>query len=869
MSDDLADLSRLRFRRKDRQRAKAFGYEETVRGRALWSRCLKQLTGAIKGIRRAPETAMEDAFKVVGPPHGGRRGGLWVVLKRVDPAAVALAILSGAIRVIGMRDDEDRTIRVTQEQIGHNLRLACRSARLLRKDKAGYRNPEWDDDRLHTAGGWGVDVLLHALPDMFELVQYPVEGGKPYEFENYVQLTAQSEKIGAEVLRACIRNDPHHLPTSAPPQPWTDVVRYGHRGERQTLIRCRLDSPIMEAARKALKSDRREWIDALHKLESVGYRINEPMYRFVLRAYELTTFEKQHGLDFLWVDEPIYCRKWNPEKLRWDKRRERWTKGAWDRALYADKGERSKGEELTFATDMLVAEKLLGSTFYTPMNFCTRGRIYPIPNFNFTRGDHIRALFEFAEGKTLGREGLKALKIHLANVAAGFDKSRPGNMTDAEKIEWVDARLARIGAIGRAAIEHHEVEESLLAEVDDRFQFVRGCVELYEALRNPRHRTHLPVLFDATSSGLQHYCLLMRDKEGGSLVNLVPGLLPQDFYQTAADEVAYKGQFLVRKWETKRPKKRSRTKLKLPIMVDARVPGVFLELGERGRRKFAKGVLVPDIYSASAREMSKALRSVYRRGDHRLFNPRRVVMTLLRTEFEEGKFLASYGGEFWEFSVKDNELSDGGEFWGFSVAEAAERKHIVSAAVDAVIAARRKLMPKPEKAKLFLQKLARLMALENKSLAMSMPSGFPWHSRYHEPKKKTWTTRIRGRDVKCTITVGDLPTVDKNPSIRAAAPNFIHGHDGALMHLVALAIDGPFLGVHDGFGFLAPDALRGRAKVHDRLAQMYLDHDPLEQILEAVRKALSPEGREKLPPLPERGDPQMIEDCRNAEYITS
>src|SRR5262249_34128726 len=152
-------------------------------------------------------------------------------------------------------------------------------------------------------------------------------------------------------------------------------------------------------------------------------------------------------------------------------------------------------EELTFATDMLVVERLLGGTFYTPMSFDTRGRVYSIPNFNFARGDHIRCLFEFAEGKPLGRDGLKALKIHLANVAAGFDKSRPGNMTDAEKIAWVDDRIDRIGAIGKAAIEHREVDESLLAEVDERFQFVRACIELYEALKNPNHWTHLPVLF--------------------------------------------------------------------------------------------------------------------------------------------------------------------------------------------------------------------------------------------------------------------------------------------------------------------------------------------------------------------------------------
>jgi len=340
MSDlgDLADdLSVTRRNRRDNQLAKVFGHEETPAGRALRERCLKRLADAIKRLRHDQETTMGAALEAAGHPHGGRRGALCAVLKRVNSERVAEAILSGAIRVIGLRsvpldgqDDHDTTIRVSFEHIGHNLRLACRSARLLRKAGTGYLNSQWGDDLIHTAGGWGVDVLLDALPDMFELVQFPVVGGEDYEYDNYLQLTARGDKILGELLRSSVRNDPYHVPALKPPREWTDVVRCGEHGERQTLIRCRLDSPIMKAARKALKSERRDWLDALHKLESVGYRLNEPMYRYVCRAYAQTTSDKPLGLDFLWVEEPIYCRKWNPEKLRWDKRKERWTKGAWD-----------------------------------------------------------------------------------------------------------------------------------------------------------------------------------------------------------------------------------------------------------------------------------------------------------------------------------------------------------------------------------------------------------------------------------------------------------------------------------------------------------------------------------------------------------
>src|SRR5262249_54758672 len=189
IDDDLADdLSVERFDRRDRQVAKVFGHEETARGRALRDRCLGRLTDAIKAYgsyRHAPETALAAAFRAAGHPCGGQRGALWSVLKRVDPEQIALAILSGALRVIGVggdvfdgEDDRETTLRVTCEHIGRNLQLACRSARLLRKDATGYWKIDWDDDRLHGSGGWGVDMLLEALPSMFELLELPVEGGK-------------------------------------------------------------------------------------------------------------------------------------------------------------------------------------------------------------------------------------------------------------------------------------------------------------------------------------------------------------------------------------------------------------------------------------------------------------------------------------------------------------------------------------------------------------------------------------------------------------------------------------------------------------------------------------------------------------------
>src|SRR5262249_12523495 len=56
--------------------------------------------------------------------------------------------------------------------------------------------------------------------------------------------------------------------------------------------------------------------------------------------------------------------------------------------------------------------------------------------------------------------------------------------------------------------------------ISDPYQFIAACVELAQALEvGPSFKTGLPLMFDATCSGLQHICAMMRAPEG-RLVNL-------------------------------------------------------------------------------------------------------------------------------------------------------------------------------------------------------------------------------------------------------------------------------------------------------------------------------------------------------------
>src|SRR5262249_23010805 len=103
---------------------------------------------------------------------------------------------------------------------------------------------------------------------------------------------------------------------------------------------------------------------------------------------------------------------------------------------------------------------------------------------------------------------------------------------------------------------------------------------------DPEFVSQLPLLFDASASGFQHYCLMMRDKNGGRRVNLVPGLPPQDIYQMVADRLS--DPLFVVRWEEVRPG------VKIAVHVDARIYA-FLAT-HPNLRGMVKAVLVPRMY---------------------------------------------------------------------------------------------------------------------------------------------------------------------------------------------------------------------------------------------------------------------------------
>ena len=141
---------------------------------------------------------------------------------------------------------------------------------------------------------------------------------------------------------------------------------------------------------------------------------------------------------------------------------------------------------------IVVTAEVMPERFLVPLNIDFRGRIYPIPHFNFTRDDRVRGLFLFADGKRIGQEGLLRLKAHVAGRADGVTWSdhtgpRLNELNFAQRVAWTDANSELLLKIGKAALDGDDPAKWTWAlPKDESIQFVAACVELVQAWGNLR-----------------------------------------------------------------------------------------------------------------------------------------------------------------------------------------------------------------------------------------------------------------------------------------------------------------------------------------------------------------------------------------------
>jgi DNA-directed RNA polymerase, mitochondrial len=401
---------------------------------------------------------------------------------------LVMGITAAAGDGIGVDKDGVKNFRDQALWLGQNLVPNCKSRELEFK-----------------VGAWSIDMLC-GLP------VFAIEDGVLT-----LPLTPSLDEWLNEAVERGLQSCPFIWPLAEAPQSWTQVSKGGLSPDhwaRPSFISGHKFA-TENAVRKAIADRKMQPVlDAVGYLAGAAFKINKPLLDFIRRREE-SRIENLSG------EIAALNREAESRKLKWSQRLKR---------------ANLRAELSVWELDMQVASLMAcRDRFFVPLRIEFRGRISPIPFFNFTREDHIRALFLFKDGLPIGDDGLQWLKAHVAACANGNKWSTVGKTSDldfAGRIAWVENNLPCLLKVGTVVLRGDDPSqiEWLLEGIGDPYQFCAACCELVQAVdEGSGFETRLPLMFDAACSGLQHICAMTRAEEG-RYVNLVPADEAFDFY---------------------------------------------------------------------------------------------------------------------------------------------------------------------------------------------------------------------------------------------------------------------------------------------------------------------------------------------------
>lgn len=674
--------------------------------------------------------------------------------------------------------------------------------------RKGYLEKDWEPELEVDAGTWLIDQLVLALPEMFSWTPQRAEDGSAAA--EALTINPEALAIAEEVVAEGILRRPVHVPRLTPPTPWTgwgmtnDDPRVSFRN---TFLRTH-HKDVAAAFRAAVKAGTAQpALDAVNALQAVPYTINTRILSVIkeciARKIDVSSLPAHSD-----VPVPVLTKSW--EELKED-----------ERELYSiQRAEAEKvnlalqGERLMLVEDMATADWLsVADCYYTPMNCDWRGRVYSLCHFNFMRDDRVRALFQFRDGMPIGEEGLKWLKIHVANCGA-FNKIDKAPLSD--RITWVDENISTLQTIAAHPLSQDSLD--LWTTADSPFLFLAAVIELCAALEcGAQYVTHLPVSFDGSCSGLQHLSAMTRDQTTAAMVNLLPLEKPSDVYSIIAADVKERVQ-------------RDTT--------DPELARLFLAFGID--RKTAKRNVMTYSYSSKKHGMA---------GQQQVDLMEDLKKQVLRKTLPSHPFAPYHRGT-------QERPGKAARYIAGHVYEAIEAR-----------------INRPAMAMKFLQGLAKALAHEAKPVRWTTPDGIPWVNRYHPPVLSSLRLWLHDkgfpRKIQVTIATGDAKEIDKEKAANGIAPNFVHALDAAHLKLTvnASVAEGirSIATVHDSFGCLAPQAARFNQIIRAELVRMYETHDVLAEVFEQAKCDLTQHNCDRLPPVPDYGT-LNLKEIENSPY---
>lgn len=610
---------------------------------------------------------------------------------------------------------------------------------------------------------------------------------------------------------------PIFQPCVVPPKKWTGIKGGGYWAQGRKPV-----SFIRVRNRKALERYRDVFMPEVYKAvnlaQETAWSVNEKVLAVVnaLSEWRNVPIADFPSLDKEVLPEPFEGMDAEPEVLK------KWKKEA-SKVYRREKARTSRRLRFEFIVEQANKFAPYGSIWF-PHNMDWRGRVYALPMFNPQGNDMTKGLLQAAEGAPIGPEGRKWLMVHGANTA-GVDK-----VSFKERLAWVEENTQLILDCAADPLNCTE-----WMSMDSPFCFLAFCFEWAGVQEHGDNWVSaLPVCFDGSCSGIQHFSAMLRDERGGKAVNLLPSEEVQDIYRLVADEV--NRRILL--------DSTNGTLNVLTTKINEKT-GEFRDVVTLGTKTLAKGWLDYGV----TRKVTK-----------------RSVMTL------------PYGSK--EYGFSDQLLEDiirpavdNGEGLSFSHPDQFSRylaKHIWDSVSVIVVAA--------VEAMKWLQSAAKLMASIVKDtktkeilkpclpVTWTTPDGFPVWQEYFKPEKRRVDLMFLGiHRMEATVNVRDSKELDARKQESGVSPNFVHSQDGShLRKTVVKAHEAYgvkfFALIHDSFGTIPAHAGSMFKAVRETMVETYANNDVLADFREQFMDQLHETQLEKMPEIPRKGtlDIQLI-----------
>ena len=756
-----------------------------------------------------------------------------ILSKLVKPEGIPITPMASAIgRTL---EDEIRFGRIREQEQEHFKKTIAEN--LKKRAGASYKKAYMqaveasmlEQGQLADAWGtWSPTEAVHVGIKMLELV---IQSSQLVELKRYGAGNAAADVEMVHLSDFWVKKmaqrgfslagiAPVYQPCVVPPKPWTGVVGGGYWAKgRRPLPLIRLGSKA--AVQRYEDVYMPEVYEAVNIIQQTPWKVNKKVLEVVNMVEKLNNTPIADIPQMEPLKPEDYAGETEEELKAWKKS----AAGIYRR----EKARQSRRLSLSF----IVSQANKFSQFkaiWFPYNMDWRGRVYAVPMFNPQGNDMQKGLLTLAVGKPIGADGFKWLKVHGANCA-GVDK-----VTFEERIKWVEDNHDNILATAKSPMDSID----WWGQLDSPFCFLAFCFEYAGVMHHGlSYSCSLPIAFDGSCSGIQHFSAMLRDHVGGHAVNLTPSGKVQDIYRIVSDRVEEQLKELLVNGSDNEIKTFEDNKT-----------GEITERLVLGTRELARQWLT---YGMS--------RSVTKRS----------VMTLAYGSKEYG-----FADQVFEDTVMPAiDSGKGAMFTDPSQASRFMAKMIWDAVSVTVVAA--------VDAMKWLQGAAKLLAAEVKDKKTKevlkpclpvhwvTPDGFPVWQEY----RKKDTTRLNllflgSFNLQPTVNKGSKKELDKHKQESGISPNFVHSQDGSHLRKTVVHTHRKygvmsFAVIHDSFGTIPADAEFLFKGVRETMVETYRDNDVLQDFYEQFEDQLHESQRDKLPELPKRGK-LNIEDILLSDF---